>query len=143
MAESACLAAAQKHGAEAGVSGCVCSGTVIRDLQSLRRDFNEARAAGKSTLLKLMCGDLYPTRGDIKRHSHLVIGRYHQHSVDVLDDKMEVTVQRGFPWLSAAGSSVAASIQPSGEGHLSLWGTVQSSHFGVTPWICVGQTSFS
>ena len=49
--------------------------------------------AGKSTLLKLMCGDLYPTRGDIKRHSHLVIGRYHQHSVDVLDDKMEV-------WLS-------------------------------------------
>ena len=49
--------------------------------------------AGKSTLLKLMCGDLYPTRGDIKRHSHLVIGRYHQHSVDVLDDKMEVTVQ--------------------------------------------------
>ena len=46
--------------------------------------------AGKSTLLKLMCGDLYPTRGDIKRHSHLVIGRYHQHSVDVLDDKMEV-----------------------------------------------------
>ena len=45
--------------------------------------------AGKSTLLKLMCGDLYPTRGDIKRHSHLVIGRYHQHSVDVLDDKME------------------------------------------------------
>ena len=46
--------------------------------------------AGKSTLLKLMCGDLTPTRGDIKRHSHLVIGRYHQHSVDVLDDKMEV-----------------------------------------------------
>lgn len=45
---------------------------------------------GKSTLLKLMCGDLSPTRGDIKRHSHLVIGRYHQHSVDVLDDSMTV-----------------------------------------------------
>ena len=45
---------------------------------------------GKSTLLKLMCGDLSPTRGDIKQHSHLIIGRYHQHSVDVLDDKMEV-----------------------------------------------------
>ena len=50
----------------------------------------DCAGAGKSTLLKLMCGDLYPTRGDIKRHSHLVIGRYHQHSVDVLDNKMEV-----------------------------------------------------
>lgn len=46
--------------------------------------------AGKSTLLKLMCGDLNPTRGDVKRHSHLSIGRYHQHSVDVLDDSMAV-----------------------------------------------------
>ena len=45
--------------------------------------------AGKSTLLKLMCGDIQPTRGDIKRHSHLVIGRYHQHSIDVLDDRMQ------------------------------------------------------
>ena len=52
-----------------------------------------------------MCGDLYPTRGDIKRHSHLVIGRYHQHSVDVLDDKMEVTTNEaffGFLWQAAA-----------------------------------------
>ncbi|BDA49259.1 probable ATP-binding cassette sub-family F member 2 [Coccomyxa sp. Obi] len=46
--------------------------------------------AGKSTLLKLMCGDLTPTRGDVKRHSHLSIGRYHQHSIDVLDDSMQV-----------------------------------------------------
>lgn len=46
--------------------------------------------AGKSTLLKLMCGDLNPTRGDVKRHSHLSIGRYHQHSVDILDDSMAV-----------------------------------------------------
>ena len=45
--------------------------------------------AGKSTLLKLMCGDLQPTRGDVKRHSHISIGRYHQHSIDVLDDRMQ------------------------------------------------------
>ena len=41
--------------------------------------------AGKSTLLKLMTGDITPTKGTVNRHSHLSIGRYHQHSVDVLD----------------------------------------------------------
>jgi len=40
---------------------------------------------GKSTLLKLMCGDLEPVIGNISRNSHLRIGRYYQHSVDQLD----------------------------------------------------------
>lgn len=44
--------------------------------------------AGKSTLLKLMCGELQPTQGQMRPHTHLVIGRYHQHSCDVLDDTM-------------------------------------------------------
>ena len=44
----------------------------------------------QSTLLKLMVGDLTPTIGDVKRHSHLAIGRYHQHSVDQLDESMVV-----------------------------------------------------
>ncbi|CAI4229106.1 unnamed protein product [Auanema sp. JU1783] len=35
--------------------------------------------AGKSTLLKLLCGDVMPTDGLIRRHSHVKIGRYHQH----------------------------------------------------------------
>jgi len=35
-------------------------------------------------------GDIQPTRGEVKRHSHLSIGRYHQHSVDVLDESMRV-----------------------------------------------------
>ena len=39
---------------------------------------------GKSTLLKLMGGELEPTEGSVKRHQHLAIGRYHQHSADVL-----------------------------------------------------------
>jgi ATPase subunit of ABC transporter with duplicated ATPase domains len=55
--------------------------------------------AGKSTLLKLMCGDLNPTRGDVKRHSHLSIGRYHQHSVDVLDDSMAVRAPPHAAWV--------------------------------------------
>lgn len=46
--------------------------------------------AGKSTLLKLMTGDITPTKGTVNRHSHLSIGRYHQHSVDVLDNDATV-----------------------------------------------------
>ncbi|KAH9491909.1 ATP-binding cassette sub- F member 2 [Bulinus truncatus] len=41
--------------------------------------------AGKSTLLKLITGDLIPTDGLIRRHSHLKIGRYHQHLGDQLE----------------------------------------------------------
>ncbi|ACO63791.1 predicted protein [Micromonas commoda] len=46
--------------------------------------------AGKSTLLKLMTGELTPTRGSVVRHPSLVIGKYHQHSVDVLDKEKTV-----------------------------------------------------
>ena len=39
--------------------------------------------AGKSTLLKLMTNDISPSEGEVKRHLHLVFGKYHQHSADV------------------------------------------------------------
>merc|ERR1719158_1080412 len=41
--------------------------------------------AGKSTLLKLMRGELEPVEGEVKRHGHLRIGQYNQHSEEVLD----------------------------------------------------------
>ena len=41
--------------------------------------------AGKSTLLKLMEQELKPTEGDIRCNPHLRIGRYNQHSEDVLE----------------------------------------------------------
>ncbi|CAM9433615.1 unnamed protein product [Ectocarpus sp. 13 AM-2016] len=41
--------------------------------------------AGKSTLLKLMVGQLQPVEGNVSRRSGLSIGRYHQHSAEVLD----------------------------------------------------------
>lgn len=44
--------------------------------------------AGKSTLLKLIAGELIPTEGLIRRHSHLKIGRYHQHLQEQLDLSM-------------------------------------------------------
>lgn len=44
--------------------------------------------AGKSTLLKLIVGDLIPTDGLVRRHSHLKIGRYHQHLHEILDMDM-------------------------------------------------------
>lgn len=40
---------------------------------------------GKSTLLKMMIGELDATVGRVSRHAGLKIGRYHQHSVDQLD----------------------------------------------------------
>jgi len=42
--------------------------------------------AGKSTLLKLMRGELEPTEGSVKRHSHLRLGVYNQHSAEILPD---------------------------------------------------------
>lgn len=46
--------------------------------------------AGKSTLLKLMTADVSPTKGVVRRHIHLKLGRYHQHSTDQLDPNMPV-----------------------------------------------------
>ena len=40
------------------------------------------RQAGKSTLLKLMFGELSPTEGEVRKHTHLRIAKYHQHSTD-------------------------------------------------------------
>uniref|UniRef100_A0A670J8M3 ATP binding cassette subfamily F member 2 n=1 Tax=Podarcis muralis TaxID=64176 RepID=A0A670J8M3_PODMU len=41
--------------------------------------------AGKSTLLKLLTGELLPSDGMIRKHSHVKIGRYHQHLQEQLD----------------------------------------------------------
>merc|ERR1712151_972774 len=40
--------------------------------------------AGKSTLLKLMRGELEPVEGEVKRHGHLRLGIYNQHSAEIL-----------------------------------------------------------
>lgn len=41
--------------------------------------------AGKSTILKLIDGQILPTSGQVRRNSHLKIGRYHQHLAEELD----------------------------------------------------------
>lgn len=55
--------------------------------------------AGKSTLLKLMCDELKPTEGQIRRHLHLSIGRYNQHSNEQLDGDKTVLdfIRDSFP----------------------------------------------
>jgi ABC-type hemin transport system ATPase subunit len=57
---------------------------------------------GKSTLLKLMVGDLDPLDGMVKRHNHLKIGQYHQHLTELLPmDKtpLEYMVSAWRVWL--------------------------------------------
>jgi len=44
--------------------------------------------AGKTTLFKLICEELIPTKGAIKRNSHLKISRFTQHFEDKLDLEM-------------------------------------------------------
>jgi energy-coupling factor transporter ATP-binding protein EcfA2 len=65
--------------------------------------------AGKSTLLKLMLGELQPTKGTVTRHTHLSIGRFHQHSVEALDDSKSPldffkVGARGWGWVGVAGA---------------------------------------
>jgi ATP-binding cassette, subfamily F, member 2 len=44
--------------------------------------------AGKTTLIKLITGELNPTKGQVKRNSHLKISRFTQHFEDKLDLNM-------------------------------------------------------
>jgi ATPase subunit of ABC transporter with duplicated ATPase domains len=59
-----------------------------------------ANGTGKSTLLKLMTGQLEPLDGMVKRHNHLRIGVYHQHLVS----RSSCVV----PWLAANTDGHAA-----------------------------------
>ncbi|GLE05944.1 hypothetical protein PINS_up015155 [Pythium insidiosum] len=44
-----------------------------------------ANGTGKTTLLKLITGDLVPVNGNVRPHSKLRVARFSQHFVDVLD----------------------------------------------------------
>ncbi|KAJ2699202.1 ABC transporter ATP-binding protein arb1 [Coemansia sp. IMI 203386] len=57
---------------------------------------------GKSTLLKLMSGELDPTHGRVQRHTSLKLAKYSQHSNDQLDaDKSPIDYMRSkFPQIS-------------------------------------------
>ncbi|XVF06192.1 hypothetical protein REPUB_Repub06bG0026300 [Reevesia pubescens] len=46
--------------------------------------------ARKSTLLKLMTGDLFPLDGMVQRHNHLRIAQFHQHLAEKLDLELSV-----------------------------------------------------
>ena len=85
---------------------------------------------GKSTLLKLMMGQLNPTVGDIRRHLDLRIGHYHQHSTAVLDLEMTPLeyIQSRFPeqkkdeevWRGLIGRyGVSGKMQKQKIGHMS------------------------
>lgn len=63
---------------------------------------------GKSTLLKLLTGEIAPTRGEVKKNHRLRIGTYNQHSAEQLgrDETPVEYLQRNFnvPLQSELGS---------------------------------------
>lgn len=59
---------------------------------ALRTSSEDAASLGAFHFLslELQVGDLTATQGTVARHTHLVIGRYHQHSVETLNPEMTV-----------------------------------------------------
>jgi len=78
--------------------------------------------AGKSTLLKLIAKDLAPTEGEIRRHLHLSIGRYHQHSMEILDPDKTVLdfIREYYPekkkWRRKIGAKPSVVMESLGQG---------------------------
>ena len=62
----------------------MCVACAVRDSSLLGP--SSKRVSGRAQ----MTGDLTPTSGTVQRHSHLSIGRYHQHSMDQLEDGLTV-----------------------------------------------------
>ncbi len=87
--------------------------------------------AGKSTLLKLMTGDLTPSKGTVTRHPHLSIGRYHQHSVDQLDE--DKTVLEFFKSTYPNGRELAGQRE-AGSAAASVWPPTQWFTRSWQPW---------
>jgi len=86
--------------------------------------------AGKSTLLKLMVDEIQPTEGEIRRHLHMKIGRYHQHITSELNPEMTPLdyVQARFPeqkmdeeeWRRLIGRyGISGTLQKTKIGHMS------------------------
>jgi len=69
--------------------------------------------AGKSTLLKLMSGALNPIEGAIRRHIHLEMGQFHQHSVDILTPEKTVLqfFMDSFPEKKNGGTILASTYR--------------------------------
>lgn len=62
--------------------------TLLTDLLSGPLFSLRGYVTGKSTLLKLICGENAPSEGTVSTRSGMSIGRFHQHSAEVLDNEM-------------------------------------------------------
>mmetsp|Transcript_33952 Transcript_33952/g.101058 ORF Transcript_33952/g.101058 Transcript_33952/m.101058 type:complete len:593 (-) Transcript_33952:440-2218(-) len=88
--------------------------------------------AGKSTLLKLMIGELQPVEGQVNRHTHLTIGRYHQHSTDALNRDMTVLdfFKHTYPNDPSVGFSKSEEEWRGFIGRYGISGKMQSTRIG-------------
>ncbi|KAI1329064.1 ABC transporter ATP-binding protein ARB1 [Xylariaceae sp. FL0255] len=83
---------------------------------------------GKSTLLRLMTGKISPTQGSVRKHTHLKLGMYSQHSAEQLDLTKSALdfVRDKFPHISQDYQYWRQNL-----GRYGVSGTVQTSVMGT------------
>jgi len=90
-----------------------------------------ANGMGKSTLLKIMVGDLNPLDGMAKRHQHLRIGWFHQHLAEHLDLTMSPLehMMKSFPQ-DTSGSETDPTLRRA-LGKFGITGSLQTSPMSI------------
>ncbi|KAL0956788.1 hypothetical protein HGRIS_002907 [Hohenbuehelia grisea] len=95
--------------------------------QGGRCAFVGANGQGKSTLAKLIMGELSPTKGTIVRHPLLKIGYFSQHSVEDLSGNVQTTALQHFlDYFEQRGEKVAESEARACLGSFGLGGKIAS-----------------
>nr|DAD32694.1 TPA_asm: hypothetical protein HUJ06_011545 [Nelumbo nucifera] len=115
-------------------------------------------SAGKSTLLKLMTGDLVPLDGMVRHHNHLRTAQFHQHLAEKLDLEMsalqfmikeypgneEERMRAAIGKFGLTGKAQVMPMKNLSDGQrrrvIFAWLAWRQPHMMVLIWVCENQT---